>query len=297
VSFSQIGLSITDKISNWPAYRAAAFLQTHTPPQATVLSLKPADMYYAGRRMVSYLDPRLLAFYRTEDPEAAYRRLLDLGIRFVHSPDYSLPPMYNSALQEILARPDLSHLLYSQGGFQIYELKPGMGAICDRPRDLSPKTIPWRRTGQFIVGGRKGLYKFPVSENPLTQRNSAAKLPLPFFHRDFSIKLISDRYFLKAPPPEPKNEASGAMREFRIDLELKGYAYVQVYLKQYDPTGQLISHYLIGETAIGQSSAQQQFARRFFIRPEVESIQIIVEHRGRTRVDVQNATITPVCHR
>ncbi|MFO1266420.1 MAG: hypothetical protein U1F67_06265 [Rubrivivax sp.] len=75
-----------------------AFLRRETPPQSIVLSLKPADMFYAGRTMMTTSIAALAAFYGALAPADAAAELRDLGVTHVHLPDYWLPPVYNAAL-------------------------------------------------------------------------------------------------------------------------------------------------------------------------------------------------------
>ena len=101
-------LDRAEQLRRSPAYRAAEFLRRETPSDSIVLSLKPADMYYAERTMVSYLDPRLLDFYAARDQSTAYAALRRLKVRYIHMPDYSLPPIYNSQLEALVAECVLS---------------------------------------------------------------------------------------------------------------------------------------------------------------------------------------------
>jgi hypothetical protein len=297
LSLDQIGLSIAEKIRSWPAYSAINFLKTHTPQTATVLSLKPADMYYAKRRMISYLDPRLLLFYQSDDTMSAYRGLVDLGIRYVHIPDYSLPPMYNSLLQDLLARPDLARLLHSDGGYQIYELVRSDIADCIKTIDLSPGSVPWTNVSLLVIGGRKALYKLSLAKSRVNPKSdSDNKARFPFFHRDISTRLISEASALKPNTNKVKGSARDVRREYRLDLELEGYAYVQVYLMQFNTEGEIADYYLLGETVLGHSNPVKHFKHRFVVHPESSSISIFIEYPGKTRLHVRRAAIVPICN-
>jgi hypothetical protein len=297
LSLDQIGLSIAEKIRSWPAYSVIDFLKTHTPQTATVLSLKPADMYYAKRRMISYLDPRLLLFYQSDDTTSAYRGLVDLGIRYVHIPDYSLPPMYNSVLQDLLARPDLARLLHSDGGYQIYELVRSDIADCTKTIDISPGSVPWTNVSLLVIGGRKALYKLSLAKSRVNpQSGFDNKTRFPFFHRDLSTRLISEASALKPNANKVKGSARDVRREYRLDLELEGYAYVQVYLMQYNTEGEIADYYLLGETVLGHSNPVKHFKHRFVVQPESSSISIFIEYPGKTRLRVRRAAIVPICN-
>ncbi|MFO1269637.1 MAG: hypothetical protein U1F67_24505 [Rubrivivax sp.] len=134
----------------WPVWRSAvladgAALDWWAPmavqrrlaalPAATtkVLTLKPADMFHSRQRMLSYLDPQMVAFYGLGDAASAARWLRERGVTHVHVPDYWLPPLYNSRLAEVLAAPSLSELVADEGGFQVYRLRdpmPAASATC-----------------------------------------------------------------------------------------------------------------------------------------------------------------------
>ena len=295
LSPNEIFLPTTVKRLKWSAYKAVAFLKTNTPRSETVFTLKPADMYYSERRMLSYLDPRLLTFYRTRETMKAYHQLLELGIRYVHVPDYSLPPMYNSQLQEILARPDLARLLFSTRGFQIYELFRSDARTCADITDLSPNSVPWRLTHQFIIGGRKGLYKLSLAKSRIDPHTGfSEKVPIPFFHRDISTSYICETAIGKKPGIESTGATGCDSREYRLDLDMEGYAYVQAHLMEFDSSGHPIEHYLIGETAVAKPYTTQRFKRRFVLHPDTTSIRISIEHRGDTNLLIRRAVIASI---
>lgn len=143
-------------LENRPEFQVVRYLRDQTPDGALVFSLKPADMYYANRRMISYLDPRLESFYGLQDAKLATDELLRLGVSYVHIPDYGVPPVYNSVLMRILADPSLTELVFSADGNQIYRLGNSGLRVADE-KDVSPTVTPWVVQSRLIVGGRKML--------------------------------------------------------------------------------------------------------------------------------------------
>ena len=295
LSLGQIWLPHEEKLSKWPAFRTVSYLKHAVPQDATVLSMKPADMYYAGRRMISYLDPRLLPFYADRDVVAACQKLRDLGVRYIHVPDYSLPPVYNSALQGIMGRRDLTRLAYSAGGNQIYELRSADSVIPERAMDLTPGHASWTQISQLTLGGRKGLLRFTLSSKVMDPGEiSAPQFSFPFFYRDLSTSLLSE----PRPLPE-KVDAKGVSakelaREYRLDLDLEGDAFAQVYLKRFSIEDRLQDEYLIGEIALERQRPTRRFTKRIIVPADTASIRIVVEHRGKTTLRVVQATLVPL---
>ena len=295
LSPEQIWLSHEEKLRNWPAFRTVYYLRHGVPQEATVLSLKPADMYYAGRRMISYLDPRLLPFFSDCNDITAAQKLRDLGVSYIHIPDYSIPPIYDSALQGILGRSDLARLVYSAGGNQLYELRSADAAIPESAIDLSPGVIPWNQISQLNLGGRKGLFRLSLSSRILDPGEfSSPRFSFPFFQRDLSTLLISSSRNLFEGADTNDVAAKSAAREYRLDLDMEGEAFAHVYLKTFSREGRLQEEYLIGEVALGQRGSVRRFTRRFMVQPHIGAISIVVEHRGRTTIRIERATIIPL---
>jgi len=122
LEFAQIGNPFDETLSSVPDYQIIYYLRDMTPSSSLVLSLKPADMYYSKRKTISYLDERLLDFYEQTKAYKAQLFLKELGVQYVHVPNYGIPPLYNSVLWRILEDPRLSDLVFSSAGGQIYLL-------------------------------------------------------------------------------------------------------------------------------------------------------------------------------
>jgi hypothetical protein len=252
-------------------------------------------MYYSRRKMVSYLDPRLIPFYREGSPEKAATMLKALGIRYVFMTDYSLPPVYDSTLATILADPRLSRLVYSHGMFQLYALEESEQTVGERI-DLTPGVRPWTKTPQIRIGGRKALEA--AGHNPSLFEGGESNSLNPFFHRDYSIILASGqgeslnggrhKTFM---PVEPG--------EYVVRMELKGQGFVTLWLVQFDANGVAVTQQSvdrnrpmrIGDLSLSENNPQIAYARRFRIDPRSRYIRIGVEHVGRSRVTVDQMTL------
>ena len=275
-----------------PAYNAVDYLRQYVPSEAIVFSLKPADMFYSGKRMLSYLDPRLIAFYRETDTLGAWRILRELGVSHLHVPDYSLPPFYNSAVQKIIASPDLARLVFSSGGYQIYELHGKSGVPFDNPIDISPNVVHWDRVNQIVFGGRKGLFKLEIVTNRFENRNPSERDDfLPFFHRERSTLLLSGTKYSPEKSDNSNIISVSGSSEYLLDLHLEGHAFAQVFLIQYDFDGKLLEQSLVGELPVTQYHPKKQFLRRFITHSNACSVRIGIEHRGNTSIRIVKARI------
>jgi hypothetical protein len=286
-------------LRHFPSINVVKKITEIVPDDAKVLSMRPADMYYADRRMISFLDPSLLPFYREKDPVIALQMLGKLGIRHVFMTDYSLPPVYNSSLLSILADPSLSRLVYSSGMTQLYILESA-GQRSGELQDLTPGSIPWTRTLQLRVGGRKATGAFGFGPEEFKGGQSASSLPI--FHRDYSVMLatglgpgiIGGRYstFIDVQPGG----------EYLVRMNLEGEGYVVLWLQQFDdqnisviqPTIVHDSPNRIGDISLSAMGVQTQFARRFKLEPSTQKIRIGVEHVGRSQVTIQKMTLERV---
>jgi 4-amino-4-deoxy-L-arabinose transferase-like glycosyltransferase len=286
-------LSWQARLQKWPAYGAVEYLRVSTPSDALVLSLKPADMFYARRRMISYLDPRLLAFYAERDIERGYQALQDLSITHIHVPDYSIPPLYNSVLQDILSRPDLTKLAFEEGGYQIYELSPSAGAI-EQQRAIGPSVLPWRRGRQVVVGGRKSLGRVDLSDVAPFSAGQVSEGPMfPLFQREQTTLLFSGRGDLRKPSPDGIPVRGGA--EYTLATVLSGDAYAQIRILQYGGDQPLdLDQSLHAEAALAPRQQERRIVMRFRTKPGATSVRLIVEHRGQSWLKVHEARLALV---
>jgi 4-amino-4-deoxy-L-arabinose transferase-like glycosyltransferase len=265
------------RLRRWAPYPAIEYINREVPREALVLALKVSDFYYSDRRMLSYLHPRMVPVYGEKDAARALARLRELGVTHVYSADYSLPPAYHPAIQEILGRPDLSSLRHSSGGHQVYEL------VAD-PRSLAREVPlggkPWMREAQLVLGGRKNLVRIPLSSRPLEPGERSSGGPFPLFLREASTVLRSPR--IEVPESSP-----GA--EWRFTLVLEGDAFAQVGQVQGTAEGKVLEASGIGDLPLSPEAGPRTFTRRYRIDPRARWVELRVEHRGRSAVAVRSA--------
>ncbi len=292
VAAGQTGYQKINTIQQWPAYGAIEYLRHNAPLRSVVFTMKPSDMYYLKHRMLSYLDPRMIPFYLETDVMLARQRLLGLGVSHLHIPDYSLPPVYNSALQEMIARPDLTKLVFSSGGYQIYELRKDVNPVLCNSLDISPGAIPWTQANQIVLGGRKSILRLPLSSRVMDRGEvSHAYIELPFFQRERAQIVLS------GTDPVVGGNASydlipvSGTKEYRLEMDLEGHAWAQVYLFQHDKVGRLLNEVMMGEIALGKQDPKRRFERRFISHPEAISVRFGIEHRGNSSLRVVKASL------
>jgi hypothetical protein len=227
--------------------------------------------------MLSYLHPRMVPVYREKTAEGALGRLRELGVTHVYSADYSLPPAYHPAIQDLLGRAELSTLRHSSAGHQVYELVPDPRVV-DWKAPLEGK--PWTREAQLVLGGRKSLVRIPLSTGPLPPGARSAGGPVPCFLREQST-------LLRSPAIGVPDGAAGA--EWSFTLVLEGDAFAQVGLVQKDAAGKILEASGIGDLPLSPEAGARTFVRRIRADPRARSLELSVEHRGRSAAAIRSA--------
>jgi len=296
---SALGKSIHDKLFLWPAMNAVLFLRESVPISSTVLSLRPADMFYSGRKMVSYLDPRLLPVYREENALQAWQMLRELGIDYLHLPDYYIPTMYNSVLMELCARPDLAEMVFSADGTQIYKLLQREVRLSEKAFDLTPGKMPWTTVSK-MTGGRKALVGLHSREATIEMGGATDKRAgLWLFRRDWSTEHISGIGFLDKPLALKTHVPVRGDDEYRLEIDLEGHSYARVSLAILDEKGNCLQdkyffsgcQVRIGEIVLGPAHPENRFVRRFVTPPAAAYIRVGVEHIGGSELHIRQARL------
>jgi 4-amino-4-deoxy-L-arabinose transferase-like glycosyltransferase len=287
----------------FPNISAMFWVRENLPLDALVLSLRPADMYYAQRKMVSYLDERLLSVYREKSPERAAKLLRDLGITHLHVPDYGLPVSYNSVLDRIIEDPSLSRLLYTAGGTQILHLLQAHEArvtpVGFQSVEFSPRNSEWTKYRQVNLGGRKALGALGISGERLGEDGvSVTGMDVPVFHRDFSTVVANG---LGAPVALVKLDSMLQIRggkEHRVIFDIEGQAFIKIWMIQFDARGQILKQSKISEgperiaeIVLTESAESMRVSRRFLALPEAAYVRFGIEHVGHSRVTIKKAVL------
>ncbi|MCW5632675.1 MAG: hypothetical protein KIT17_04995 [Rubrivivax sp.] len=283
-----------ERLQRWGPYAATQYLRRDTPPASLVFSMKPADMFYAGRAMLSYLDPRLVPFYAERDPAAAAARLRALGVTHVHLPDYWLPPVYHSMLGPLLASPELAELAFEAHGYQIYRLRDATPGA--RPAEACGDVLPfdgWGRTREFVLGGRKNLRRIRLGTTPWRAGDeSRAWNTSPLFLRETNTVLHAEVALPGAAPRLPAHDAPHAVHEWRLRLELEGDGYVQALVQ---PRGAGAAQQLVADRPLGAGEGVQVLQRRLRVDAAAQRVELRLEHRAASRLRVRHASLQRLC--
>jgi hypothetical protein len=292
LSLGTLNRDARETLNHRPEIRLMEYLRTELGPQAVVLSMKPADMYWSGRRMVSYLDPRLEAFYRETAWDVALDHLLALGATHVHVVDYGLPVLYNSALRRILRHPGVARLEYQADGNQIYALADS-GLRDGERRDLSPAVVRWYQSRGLVVGGRKKLLTSRDERVPLPPTaRSEGGLPMGLFHRDTTTTLTVGWCPTERECSQGIAVVGGG--EYAVELSLAGHGLVRLWMRQFGPTGVVKGdslrsreNVLLSEVVLGGQHERNVILRRLRTLPAAVRVEFDVEHVGRSAISLE----------
>ncbi|MBK8451893.1 MAG: glycosyltransferase family 39 protein [Thiofilum sp.] len=275
--------------------RAIKWINDNTPKNSIILSLRPADMYYAERKMVSYLDERLVSFYLTEDKISAFNKLTDLNIQYIQKSDYDFPIYYNSQLRNILNDANLTELVYESGGNQIYKLLKNSQNNSSGNMIALTISNEWSKWKQY-----NGIYKL-INRYPYdikTEYNkiieSKATRYLPIFHRDFSSMVaigIGTDYIY--PDDLSTMISLTDENEVQIYIDFKGKGFIRFWLEQIDSMGNIISETnhqkgrnLIGELVLNSNKTTHSFEHRIKIKKSAQYLRVLIEHIGYSELSV-----------
>ncbi|MEZ5690631.1 MAG: glycosyltransferase family 39 protein [Rickettsiales bacterium] len=292
ISIASINKPQKDKLLNFPEMRVMDFINRKLASNSLILSSQPANMYYSGRKMVSYLDPRLLDFYKTKDPKIGLEILREIGVTHIHITDYSLPIFYNSVLKDIVSSPDMSSLIYSYDGSQLYNLKDSGLSYSANAIDISPEKITWEKFKQYRFLGKKGGMSSDDTSSIWYGNSSVSTFPFGLFQRNFSTILSTS----KNPDSAIKISSS---KEYVVEFNVSGKGFTSFFMEQYDKNGSLIKstehtslpRIMLGDIIIGNEITENKFIRRIKSMPNASFIRIIIEQHGNSILNVNSAKI------
>ena len=285
-------LVIDDPAGNIPGIAIARHLNADVPADKKVLAIRPADMFYTDRRMVSYLDPAMVPLYGEPEPARLVSKLKELGVEYVQMPNYFIPPVANSALMSALARPELSTLVRDVYAYQLYRLKPtvedaSLSGESLRPVDLSHMTwvhYPSLGTGRLSVALR-GMGE-QADGLPYSNRSSSTILSAGYSH---ILELGGGQ------PHDPEGNEPIAVQsggEYTLTLEVEGDGFIRVWVSQLSsPDVELRRGDLLGDFALSSDVPQLKFQRRFRVMESAGYLRIAVQRLGISRLTLKRAEL------
>lgn len=281
---------------NWqratPSLMAMRYLEALTPQDSVTFTMFPAMMYYSQRKMLSYLDPRMIPFYAADTAEEGVHLLRNLGVAYIHATNYYLPPVYHSVLQEILFRQDLSTLVFSAEGEQIYRLAPEKPLRPSQIRNITPGPITWTREQTWALGGRKSFGRSALigaGGDAMVGQTSSLVLPYGLFQRNRTVVLTSG----SPQPAQPEDALFRVQPRIPMGLRIKfaGQGYIQFRIEQYDASYAYLGSIPLGDMSITNTSADWLFERRFIPSRNASFIRVSVEHAGESTISLNDVSL------
>ncbi len=263
-------------------------------PVGRVLAMRPSTMAYAPAKMLSYLDPRTLPLYEADSAESAARVLQELGVTHVQVTDYSIPPLYNSALMPLLGDPRFTTIEYSNGMSQLYALSDS-GLRPGPTQSLMPDRWNWSRLARLRLLGRKGDRSLAFRFAPWDGARSTSTLSS--FHRHYAISLETGGGTREdddsASIRRGMIPAAGGV-EYVLDFNMRGEGFVQLWVCELDASGTPIrrdsvddsSHVRLGELPLDGGSGTTRLLRRFRTMESTRFLTLSIEHIGRSWLEL-----------
>jgi hypothetical protein len=295
-------LTIVERgLSNWANTFLAKKIRLMTEPSANILAIRPADMYYSrDRKMISFLDPRMVPLYKSTSMEAALLELEKLNITHVQMPDYSTPIFFNTQLEAILGTPALSRLLLDVDGNQLYQLKPSNLKLGEVVNLVDPLR-PWTIDHSWEIAARKSLFALGNKSEIQFAAPQANDLNHPVFKRNMTTALSSG---LGAYPQKTFTEFNARVlpsTEYLLQIRLRGRAYVEASVNQYGSSGMPTK----GAFAQGSRSIKLMefplnsdedgaltIKKRFKTLDRSASLRLTLLFRGAGSLQVEHASLT-----
>lgn len=279
------------QLSRWSQFDISRAIATDTAPDSRVFSLRPADMYYADRPMVSYLDPRALPLYRAgTDPSAALAALRSLGVTHVQLADYLLPPVYMTGLMGLLADPGRTRLVAERDGYQLVALQPEPHAGDDTLQAL-PVDGAWVRRHDAVLGGRKSRVRKLLLSEPyaLGALSTNAGLAGLLWRESANV--------LRSPPiPLAGACATGRrLADLTASVRLRGQGAAMLLVELQRDDGQVLERRLLGDRPALPAQAPTPIVRRFGVPEGLGRVVLEVEHRGQSVLSLDEARLLLRC--
>lgn len=270
--------------------QAMFWLEAYTPSDATVLAMRPADMYYSGRRMVSFVDPDLVPFYTATSADQAAAELRRLGVSYIQAPDYYIPTMYNSRLQQLMADPELTALVFDDEGVQIYHLAES-GRSIKSTVNVSPDMHQWYSSPQILLLGRSFSAAL-MDDKPVPPGGiSSLEMPMGILNRDVTtvLSLGPSVGYRQNYEDLPLLQANS---EYRLNMRFSGRGYVRVFIYEHSEDASAQPQpYRLGEVVLSEEKPEFDFERRFLTSSTGGRLGIEVQHVGNSTLGLTGAIL------
>lgn len=266
-----------------PSLSAVKWANENVPASNTILAARPSDFYYSTNRMISYLDPRMVGVYGASNRSEAHRRLLDMGVEYIHTPGYQLPVVYNSHIQSLLADPQLAELVFDRSGAQIYHLRDA----ATRPSVVKHSLIASENQQWEKTTLPKSALLIPFwSKTPDSWRGPTSSTTdkwLGFFSNGYTttLRYASDNKFPLVPG-----------KEYILRVELTGRALVTIELNLHPSSSE--NRIIFGEFPMRRVNEAFVFERRFIAPQRQQDFELSITHHGASNIELVAADLIEV---
>lgn len=237
-----------ERVRDLEHFYTVRWARENLPKDALVLAFRAAEFpYYAQRRIIRNLDPRLIPIYAMSNADEAHRALLALGIEWVYLPySYADPTIYNSIFDEILGRPRFVSIVAQDSLYRICRLHASPRRVAYTPypipgSDCAPGAAAWRhdRLGE---GQSAALRTTPKLRLKLSNQQKTALR--------FATGTVEPSDWDTACP---EKDRSARPLDLRVEATIQGNGLVSIKLQTATPDGavalKLIDTVLLREEA------------------------------------------------
>lgn len=167
-------------------HRVIHYINTKLPDEGLIYTDRRSDIsLYSSRKIVDHLDPRLMGFYQTDDPEIGKSLLWDLNIRYLFiSETYSFT-VHNSVMESIIGDPRNAELLMDAGGNRLFKLHlsdaaPAYDSIPMRNSKFEQyyqngMPVQWG-SGELMQKGACSVYRDSYTDKSIFQINTQGEV-------------------------------------------------------------------------------------------------------------------------
>ena len=146
---------------DWPSFNIAKAIALTVPSQDRTLVFRQAEVgFYTRSKFIYFFDPSIAKVFERPDAASAARILLDLGVRWIATPDYGMSELNNSAIGDLVGSPRFSELVLDSKGFKLYRLRHNEVALTpvvvgEEQFSANAKIDPSSWIGMATIGGTR----------------------------------------------------------------------------------------------------------------------------------------------
>lgn len=269
-----------NKIQCLPSFESMAYLRDKTPENSLVLTMQPSEMFYAHRKMVSYLSPSMITFYASKNINEAFNQLKLMGISYIHVPNYSLPPLSNSFLANILSDPNLAELVFFKEGFSIYKLFSNkLPKFLKNQSIANSNDLKWIKYLNYRIGGRQVNFSFVLHEELVS-------LPISIAPPSFPDSVVS-LWSVNSNNHDEGFKVEGG-KEYRLSLSLHGTSSLSINIIERDKNGNEIQRYQLDQINLKNKNIKH-YSKRLNFNKNCRQVQVVIETKPRSELIIQKA--------